>query len=53
MRIHIMNFNNAIKIVGVEIDKMRAYRYILSNREKQIEIYKQGQDMSFDLRKKI
>ena len=46
-------FNNSMKIVGVEIDKMRAYRYILSNREKQIQIYQDGQDMSFDLRKKI
>ena len=26
-------FNNSIKIVGVEIDKMRAYRFILHNRE--------------------
>ena len=30
-------FNNAIKVVGVEIDKMRAYRFILCNREKQIQ----------------
>jgi hypothetical protein len=46
-------FNNSIKIIGVEIDKMRAYRYILCNREKQIQIYQEGQNMSFDLRKKI
>lgn len=46
-------FNNAIKIVGVEIDKMRAYRFILCNREKQIQIYQDGQNMSFNLRKKI
>ena len=46
-------FNNSIKIVGVEIDKMRAYRFILSNREKQIQIYQDGQNMSFNLRKKI
>jgi len=46
-------FNNSIKIVGVEIDKMRAYRFILHNREKQIQIYQDGQNMSFDLRKKI
>ena len=46
-------FNNSIKIVGVEIDKMRAYRFILCNREKQIQIYQDGQNMSFNLRKKI
>jgi len=46
-------FNNSMKTVSVEIDKMRAYRFILSNREKQIEIYETGQNMSFDLRKKI
>tara|TARA_A100001015_G_C14963533_1_gene701947 strand:- start:97 stop:1017 length:921 start_codon:yes stop_codon:yes gene_type:complete len=46
-------FNNAIKIVGVEIDKMRAYRFILCNREKQIKIYQDGQNMSFNLRRKI
>ena len=46
-------FNNSMKTVSVEIDKMRAYRFILSNREKQIEIYEKGQNMSFNLRKKI
>lgn len=46
-------FNNSIKVVGVEIDKMRAYRFILCNREKQIQIYQSGQNLSFDLRKKI
>lgn len=49
----ITSFNNAIKVVGVEIDKMRAYRFILCNREKQIKIYQDGQNMSFSLRKKI
>ena len=46
-------FNNAIKLVGIEIDKMRAYRFILFNRLKQIKIYKDGQKMSFDLRKNM
>lgn len=46
-------FNNAIKLVGIEIDKMRAYRFILFNRLKQIKIYKDGQKMSFELRKNM
>ena len=44
-------FNNAIKLVGIEVDKMRAYRFILFNRLKQIKIYKDGQKLSHDLKK--
>lgn len=46
-------FNNGVKIVGVELDKMQSYKYILCNREKQIHIYKEGQLKSFELRNLI
>ena len=36
----ISDFNNAIKIIGVEINKMTAYRNICSLKEKQIKIHK-------------
>ena len=49
----INHFNCAIKTVGVELDKMRAYRYILCLREKQIRIWKNGQKKCFEHKNKI
>ena len=49
----ITDFNCAIKSVGVELDKMRAYRYILCLREKQIRIWKHGQKKCFEHKNKI
>ena len=51
---HAVNaFNAAIKTVGVELDKMRAYRYVLCLREKQVRIWKKGQDTCFEHKCKI
>ena len=51
---HAVNaFNDAIKTVGVELDKMRAYRYVLCLREKQVRIWKKGQDTCFEHKCKI
>ena len=41
----ISDFNNAIKIIGVEINKMTAYRNICSLKEKQIKIHKDAKKM--------
>ena len=49
----VSDFNCAIKTVGVELDKLRAYRYILCLREKQVRIWKAGQDKCFDHKCKI
>jgi len=49
----ISDFNCAIKTVGVELDKMRAYRYILCLREKQVRIWKNGQKKCFEHKCKI
>jgi len=49
----VTDFNCAIKTVGVELDKMRTYRYILSLREKQVRIWKTGQNIGFEQKKKI
>jgi flagellin-like hook-associated protein FlgL len=49
----VSDFNCAIKTVGVELDKLRAYRYILCLREKQIRIWKSGQETCFDHKCKI
>ncbi len=49
----ITDFNCAITTVGVELDKMRAYRYILCLREKQIRIWKNGQKKCFEHKNKI
>ena len=49
----VSDFNCAIKKVGVELDKLRAYRYLLCLREKQIRIWKAGQDICFKNKCKI
>ena len=49
----VTDFNCAIKTVGVELDKLRSYRYILCLREKQVRIWKAGQDTCFDHKCKI
>ena len=49
----ISDFNCAIKSIGVQLDKMRAYRYILCLREKQIRIWKNGQNKCFEHKNKI
>ena len=49
----ISDFNCAIKSIGVQLDKMRAYRYILCLREKQIRIWKNGQNKCFEHKCKI
>ena len=49
----VTDFNCAIKTVGVELDKLRAYRYILCLREKQVRIWKTGQDTCFNHKCKI
>jgi flagellin-like hook-associated protein FlgL len=45
--------NCAIKDIGVELDKLRAYRYVLCAREKQIKICKNGQDICNDHKSKL
>ena len=49
----VTDFNCAIKTVGVELDKLRSYRYILCLREKQVRIWKAGQDTCFDHKARI
>ena len=49
----ISDFNCAIKTIGVELDKLRSYRYVLCLREKQVRIYKEGQKKCFDHKCKI
>lgn len=49
----VTDFNCAIKTVGVELDKMRTYRYILCLREKQVRIWKNGQNKCFEQKKRI
>ena len=49
----ITDYNNAIKLVGVEFDKMKTYRFLLCGREKQIKIWKNGQDICFNHKCKI
>lgn len=45
--------NSAAMKVGVALDTMKAYRYILCLREKQVRIFKNGQDICFDHKCKI
>ena len=45
--------NTAAMKVGVALDKMKAYRYILCLREKQVRIFKNGQDICFEHKCKI
>ena len=47
------DFNCAIKTIGVELDKLRTYRYILCLREKQVRIYKEGQNKCYEHKCKI
>ena len=49
----VSDFNCAIKTIGVELDKLRSYRYVLCLREKQVRIYKEGQNKCFDHKCKI
>tara|TARA_Y100001954_G_scaffold235299_1_gene292736 strand:- start:785 stop:1927 length:1143 start_codon:yes stop_codon:yes gene_type:complete len=49
----VSDFNCAIKTIGVELDKLRSYRYVLCLREKQVRIYKEGQKKCFDHKRKI
>ena len=49
----ITDYNTAIKRVGVEFDKMKTYRFLLCGREKQIRIWKNGQDICFKHKCKI
>jgi len=49
----INDFNCAIKTIGVELDKLRSYRYVLCLREKQVRIYKHGQNKCFEHKCKI
>ena len=44
----VSDFNCAIKKVGVELDKLRSYRYTLCLREKQVRIYEAGQNKCFE-----
>jgi len=44
----VTDFNCAIKKIGVELDKLRAYRYTLCLREKQVRIYEAGQNKCFE-----
>ena len=44
----ISDFNCAIKTIGVELDKLRSYRYVLCLREKQVRIYEAGQNKCFE-----
>lgn len=44
-------FNCAIKKVGLCLDKMRAYRYVLCLREKQINIWKKGLERSHKMKR--
>ena len=46
-------YNNAIKVVMNEFDKMKAYRFLLCGREKQVRIWKNGQDICFNHKCKI
>ena len=45
--------NCAIKSIGVELDKLRAYRYVLCMREKQIKICKNGQEICYEHKCKL
>ena len=45
--------NCAIKDIGVALDKLRAYRYVLCLREKQIKICKNGQDICHEHKCKL
>ena len=45
--------NTAAMKVGVALDTMKAYRYILCLREKQVRIFKNGQDICFEHKRKI
>ncbi len=49
----VSDFNCAIKTIGVELDKLRSYRYILCLREKQVRIYKEGQHKCYEHKCKI
>ena len=49
----ITDFNCAIKRIGVQLDKLRSYRYVLCLREKQVRIYKEGQHKCFEHKCKI
>ena len=49
----VTDFNCAIKTIGVELDKMRSYRYVCCLREKQVRIYKEGQRLCMEHKKKI
>lgn len=49
----VSDFNCAIKTIGVELDKMRAYRYMCCLREKQVRIYKEGQRKCIEHKMKI
>ena len=45
--------NCAIKDIGVALDKLRAYRYVLCLREKQIKVCKNGQDICHEHKCKL
>ena len=45
--------NCAIKDIGVALDKLRAYRYVLCLREKQIKVCKNGQDICYEHKCKL
>jgi hypothetical protein len=49
----ITSYNNAIKLVMNEFDKMKAYRFLICGREKQVRIWKNGQDICFNHKCKI
>jgi flagellin-like hook-associated protein FlgL len=49
----IQKVNCGIKKVGVQLDKLRAYRQVLCLREKQIKICKNGQDICFEHKCKL
>jgi hypothetical protein len=49
----IIDFNCAIKKIGIQLDKLRAYRRILCLKEKQIKIYKNGLENGLEIKKKM
>ena len=49
----VQSVNCAIKLIGVSLDRLRAYRYVLCLREKQIKICKNGQDICYEHKCKL
>lgn len=49
----VTSVNCAIKLIGVALDTLRAYRYVLCLREKQIKICKNGQDICYEHKCKL